>query len=246
MKKILCLLLLCLSTAAIAAEKNILFIGNSYTGGIRKTFSKLVEAEKTGAKVEYFNPGGKTLLWHSQQKKVSDKIKSQKWDIIVLQDQSQTPAYFPQNFLKGATALKKQIDANGAQALFYMTWGRRDGDKRNAHVAPTFEKMQQMLTDNYSAAAKQLGIPTAPAGPAWAEVKKKSPETFKELYRKDGSHPSAKGAYLTSIVIYCRIFNKKPADISFKNGLNDQVTVFKVVIRCCCVDTLQKGVAFFL
>ena len=81
-------------------EVRILFVGNSYTGGIRKAFSKLVAASPEGSavKIEYISPGGRTLASHLKNPSVTQKITDGKWDFVVLQDQSQTPAVFPDKF----------------------------------------------------------------------------------------------------------------------------------------------------
>ena len=91
MKKIFLLVLLC--ALSLQAKTEILFIGNSYTGGIRKTFDQLVKAENADLHVEYINPGGRQLRQHFSNPKVIAKIKSRKWDFVILQEQSQTPAY---------------------------------------------------------------------------------------------------------------------------------------------------------
>ena len=83
--------------------KQILFVGNSYTRGIRDSFDKFVKSSGVDAHVEYVTPGGRTLLQHAGDAKVAEKIKSRKWDFVVLQDQSQTPAYFPDRFRKGCS-----------------------------------------------------------------------------------------------------------------------------------------------
>ncbi|MDB4438472.1 hypothetical protein N9195_02675, partial [bacterium] len=112
------------------SAKEILFVGNSYTGGIRKMVSELViESPHSGAKISFINPGGKTLEFHLKNKDTVNKIKNGKFDFVVLQDQSQFPAVFPDRFQKAAVALNRIINQSGSKTIFYETWGRRDGDK---------------------------------------------------------------------------------------------------------------------
>lgn len=47
-------------------------------------------------------------------------------------------------------------------------------------------------------------------------------EFGKELYKKDGSHPSDKGAYLVALSIFCVLENKKPSELKFKGQLTDE------------------------
>ena len=210
------------ATAAEPNEKRILFIGNSYTGGMRAEFGKLIRSEKVKARAEYICPGGRTLLQHAKNPKVAEKIRSRKWDYVVLQEQSQTPAYFRDRFRKGAEALNRVIGENGSKAAFYMTWGRRDGDKKNRSRAPDYETMQKLLTESYQAVGRKLGIRVAPVGRAWQEVRKKNRDLWKALYRKDGSHPSAKGAYLISLVFHCFLFERQPADVRYTGALKQE------------------------
>ena len=128
------LLLLLLAASLVAAEppKRILFIGNSYTAGIQSTLKSFVKASPhQGTHLEFITPGGKNLLFHADQKKTIERIRDGKWDIVVLQDQSQTPAVMPARFLEGARKLHEIIAKSGARTAYYQTWGRRDGDKRN-------------------------------------------------------------------------------------------------------------------
>ena len=222
MKHILVTLLILVSffSPVIAHAKEsvrILFIGNSYTGGIRKSFSKFIAAspEASSVKIEYISPGGKTLEFHLKNQSTTKKITDGKWDFVVLQDQSQTPAIFPEKFKNAAVGLDKLIDASGAQTVFYQTWGRQDGDKMNIKRFPDYKSMQKELSKNYNSAAKQCNATLAPVGDTWAQVRKVDPDLGKTLYAGDGSHPSEKGAYLASCVFYAAIFSKDPATINF-------------------------------
>ena len=225
------------ATGAGAKEKQVLFIGNSYTGGMRAEFGKLIRSEKVKVKVEYICPGGRTLLQHSENPKVAEKIRSRKWDYVVLQEQSQTPAYFRGRFRKGAEALNRVISENGSKAVFYMTWGRRDGDKRNRSRAPDYETMQKLLTGSYETVGSELGILVAPVGRVWGEVRKKDRDLWKAFYRKDGSHPSAKGAYLISLVFHCLLFERRPADVRYNGALKQEEAR---VVKEAAAEILKK------
>ena len=208
--------------SAVAEEEvRILFVGNSYTGGIRKAFSKLVAASPEGSavKIEYISPGGRTLASHLKNPSVTQKITDGKWDFVVLQDQSQTPAVFPDKFKNAAIGLDKLIDASGAKTVFYQTWGRRDGDKRNIKRFPDYQSMQDALSKNYTSVAKECDAILAPVGDTWANVRKVDPKLGKALYAGDGSHPSERGAYLASCVFYATIFAKDPGTIKYDSRI---------------------------
>jgi hypothetical protein len=209
-------------------EKRVLFVGNSYTGGVKGALEKLVRSEKIRTRMQFITPGGRTLLQHADNPKTVETIRSGKWDCVVLQEQSQTPAYFRGRFSKGAERLNGAIRESGAKAVFYMTWGRRDGDKRNASRAPDYETMQKLLTDSYETVGRDLEIQVAPVGRAWREVRERDADLGKQLYRKDGSHPSGKGAYLVALVFARVLFGKQPSEVKFTGGLKkDEVRVMK-------------------
>jgi len=199
----------------------ILFVGNSYTAGIKRSFLEMVEASlHSDAVVETITPGGKTLAFHLENPETVKRIQDGDWDYVVLQDQSQTPAVFPKMFQEAARDLDKIIDSSGAMTVFYMTWGRRDGDKQNAERFPTYEKMQKALTDSYASSARRAKARIAPVGEAWRAVRMADPSLGEELYKKDGSHPDSKGAYLAAAVFYSTIFGDDPIDVSFDGGLS--------------------------
>lgn len=222
--KLLKLLPFLLFLSSIAGEK-ILFIGNSYTGGIKGTVTQLFKEQKTDAKLEFINPGGKNLMFHFKNAKTIERIKKGDYDKIILQDQSQTPALPGYNkifhdataeFAKLFKSLKKK-----PTVYYYMTWGRRDGDKRNKNIFPDYPTMQKALTENYSKAAKKNGAIIVPAGLAYRELFKKDKELFRSLYAGDGSHTGKNGAYLISCVFYAVLFKKDPVkDIKWNSKLD--------------------------
>jgi len=189
----------------------ILFIGNSYTGGIRSTPMSFVrDSPHRKAHLAFITPGGKDLLFHADQTETIKRIRNGQWDIVVLQYQSQTPAVLPDRFFDGSKRLHEIIAASGARTAYYQTWGRRDGDKQNKELLPTYEKMQDALSASYRKAAERDKAILVPVGQAWRRVRAEHPSLGKELYRKDGSHPSVNGAYLASICFYVRLFDADP------------------------------------
>jgi len=81
--------------------------------------------------------------------------------------------------------------------VFFLTWGKRDGDSQNCadgNYFCTFEGIQNRLTESYSTFA-YLNQPAkvAPAGEAFRNYSNRG-----ALFTGDGSHPSAQGTYLTA------------------------------------------------
>ena len=198
------------------SKKNlkILFIGNSYTKHTRRYFTGLAKAGQPDTQIDWITPGGRQLSQHAENEKVIEQIEKNKYDIVILQDQSQTPS-FPDYLDKHLPAIKKLHDAiqkSGAKTILYMTWGRKIGDVENEKTFPndSYEKMQKRLTAGYEALAEKLDAKIAPVGLVWAKLVDKM-----ELYREDGSHPNSNGGYLAACVLYYTIFEASPEQLSY-------------------------------
>lgn len=214
-------LLLTLATAHSApAPKRILFVGNSYTAGIRQALTGFLEASPhKGAQLEFITPGGRTLEQHLADPKTMARIAGGGWEIVVLQDQSQTPAIFPEQFLASSAQLHAAVTKAGALTVYYETWGRRDGDPQNAQRFPTYDSMQSALSTSYRAAAKRDDATLAPVGTAWQQVRRDRPALGTALYAADGSHPAAPGALLAAACLYKALFRADPATVPFTGGV---------------------------
>jgi hypothetical protein len=209
-----------LTGSTIAAPQKVLFVGNSYTGQVRSMVTKFFAASAhRGIGLEFITPGGRTLKQHSEEAKTVERISGGGWDMVVLQDQSQTPAVFPEKFLTASRKLNKVITESGAKTAYYQTWGRRDGDKQNAGRFGTYTKMQDALTKSYTQVAKRDGAILIPVGEAWRAVRKSDSKLGRELYKGDGSHPSAKGAYLAACCFYAVLTGGDPLSVKFDGGL---------------------------
>ena len=123
-------------------------------------------------------PGGQTLAGHVTSGSL-DTIKGSDWDVVVIQDQSQRPSFGPgyvyHNILPDVLAIEEAIRSSNkcTLPLYFMTWGKRDGDTGNcnngATALCTFEGVQEQLTNAYSTFAYVTQpAKVAPAGEAWA------------------------------------------------------------------------------
>jgi hypothetical protein len=220
----LSLILLSLLPVVEAADEDlrILFIGNSYTGQVKQSIAGLFAASPhVKAKLEFITPGGRTLAQHLSNEKTTARIEEGDWDFVVLQDQSQTPAVFPDKFQAAAKELSRIIEKAGAQTVFYQTWGRRDGDKQNPKMFPTYKSMQRALSKEYSSAARRNKALLAPVGDAWAIVREENEDLGKRLYKGDGSHPSKEGALIAACVFYTVLTGEEGTQVSYSGGVED-------------------------
>lgn len=205
-----------------AENERILFIGNSYTRPLQKALSDMIKGTPfSGSTLEFVTPGGYTLKRHLENEETIQTIRSGNWDYVVLQEQSQTPSLpdLREQFMNASEQFCDIIKESGAEPVFFMTWGRRDGDKHNIDLNPDFETMQDKLTDAYEEAADANDAMLAPVGIAWAEIMDNHDSIGIALYHKDGSHPSDLGAYLAASMFYRLFFDQGLAEAQSDSDL---------------------------
>lgn len=214
-------------TTISATTRKVLFIGNSftYTENMPNMVQQLANSMGDTLIFDQNTPGGYTFQNHSTDATTIAKIFSQHWDIVVLQEQSQIPAFSPAQVQTDcfpyAFKLDSMVHANYAcsQTMFLMTWGYKIGDTSNcAFYAPicTYAGMQESLRESYMQMGLNYSASVAPVGMAW----KMTRDTFPafELYNADQKHPSIYGAYLEACVMYASIFHKNPIHSSYYNS----------------------------
>lgn len=241
MNRTLLVSLFCLITLPSSAI-DILHVGNSYTSYNGQNKSGLVLQSLLSEEpsvwldplVFFATKGGYTFQQHAlDANQTGQALESylnpstaQKLDLVILQEQSQTPGFYVVNdplwlnSLAGASELNSKIESIDANTWFLMTWGRRLGDSSNSFLYPDFLSMQDCLKEGYLAYQTQLSTPerpvyVAPAGLAWKAVYDtlvksgaeplEAESLFTKLYTGDNSHPSAYGSYLTGLVLYASI-----------------------------------------
>ncbi len=217
-KILLAFLLIPLATFSQETKK-VLFLGNSYTAvnNLPNIISALATSTGDALVFDSNTPGGQTLQQHVQNAVSTNKIAQGNWDFVVLQEQSQVPSfpdgYVNANFFPAAQSLNNLITANNpcAETVFYMTWGRRDGDPQNCPSWPpvcTFEGMNNLIANRYSSAAHENQGIVSPVGAVWKNIRENFPAI--ELYSSDGSHPSLAGSYLAACTFYTVLYRKNP------------------------------------
>ena len=212
-----------------AAKRTVLFIGNSYTYTNNMPLMLQTMTAALGDTLVYdeSDPGGYTLSDHLGNPATISKIFAKQWDIVVLQEQSQLPAFPPTEVdtevYPYAHALDSIIHTNDSctQTMFLMTWGHANGDPMNCGTYPaicTYDGMQQRLRESYLQMALDNHAIVAPVGAAWKLENDSIPSLW--LYMADSSHPVAAGSYLEACVLYASIFHKKTYGCSYTAGLS--------------------------
>jgi len=202
-------------------------LGNSYTAQtwtqVRDFFAADPDNSITLTRI---TPGGQQLLQHNSTASTSNLITNGgPWDIVVLQDQSQTPAFaavfsgwWDTFYTAGAKPLTERAQAAGAQVLFFQTWARAAGDTNTLQYFNNDPlQMQDALTSSYGTAADLHNAAVAPVGEAWEDSLIANPGLA--LHSGDKSHPSTAGAFLTGAVFYETITGRDARTNSHTGGL---------------------------
>lgn len=189
---------------------SVLFIGNSYSFGAPREFSRLARANGKKVSVKQSTIGGWSLEKHMEEPQTLRKLDSRKWDVVVIQDHSLNPGSEEGNRREvmdpGVQFFAEKARAMGALPLLYQTWGRRDGFPPSQ--GKDFYEMNERVRNGYRKAAERAGgIGVVPVGDAWEREFKAGRGT--ELYHEDGSHPSAKGDKVTAKEFYRVIFGEE-------------------------------------
>jgi len=212
---------------------SVFFIGNSFTSvnDLPILFARLARSLGDKPGVEGYAPGGQTFAGHAKDSELLKKISARAWDFVVLQEQSQRPAFSPKQVetdtIVPALALDAMIHAShpGTKVVFYETWGRKNGDQANCKDLPnicTYEGQQKRLDESYALMAERSSGILVPVGEAWAKVRAEHPEI--ELYAADGIHPSEQGTYLAACVFYAVLFHKRLTGAE-RFGLSEKETL---------------------
>jgi len=222
MKKLIILFACFISVSAFAQNKKVLFIGNSYTA-----FNNLPQLVKdvaisTGDTLIFdsHTPGGQRLMDHA------------------------TNATAMVEVFNYANRLCDSIRANDncTRPVFYMTWGRENGDAGNCQNWPpvcTYEGMDSLLNLRYRMMGDDNEAYVSPVGAVWHYIRDNYPDI--DLYNNDGSHPSLRGSYAGACTFYSIIFQKDPTLIAFNSSLSeDEATAIKAAAKAIAFDNLTE------
>ena len=176
------LLTLFLSSYVFGQQTKVLFLGNSYTSvnSLPQLVSNLALSLNESIYWESNTPGGYTLQGHSTNTTSLSKINLNSWDYVFIQEQSQIPSFPPLQVATDcypyAALLVDSIRASNTccEPVFYMTWGRENGDPLNCVNYPplcTYDGMQARLRESYLQMSIDNQCTVSPVGAAWKYVR---------------------------------------------------------------------------
>lgn len=211
------LLGLMLSAPSAAAEETakeyaVLFIGNSLTqnNNLPKIVAELAKAGKQRPlHVEQETKGGYSLERHWNENRALEKIRSRKWDVVVVQEYSANPWTKKASMFEYGKKFDAEIKKQGAKTLLYMTWAYQDKPELQATIRKAYRDL-----------AAETGAEVAPVGDAWEAALAADPKL--SLHVKDKKHPTPAGSYLAGCVFYAALFQKSPEGLPPQVKLTDE------------------------
>jgi PKD repeat protein len=248
--KIVFVFILLNNNAFSQTTKHVLFLGNSYTAANNLASMVSNLASNTNDSLVYLSntPGGYTLQAHSTNSTSLAQIQQGGWDFVVLQEQSQVPSWpisqVNTQMFPYADSLCTYIrQANPCtKPLFFMTWGRENGDSYNCPTWPpvcTYEGMDSLLNLRYRMAADSNEAYVSPVGAVWHYIRHHHSKI--NLYSSDGSHPSLAGSYAAACTFYTLIFQKDPSLITENFGLDaDVANNIRLSAKLIAYDSLSN------
>lgn len=232
-------------------SKRAVFLGNSYTNfnNLPALVASLAASGGDSLYHEKATPGGFTLQGHTTNPTSINKITDTGWDFMVLQEQSQRPS-FPLWMVQAdvfpyARILDSLYTANNrcGETVFFMTWGRQNGDANNCASWPpvcTYEGMDSLLHRRYRMMADSSDAILSPVGALWHYLRDNHPSI--QLYASDGSHPSQIGSYAAACSFYTVMFRKDPAPLSYTFNLDTNVAG---IIRRAARDVIYDSLLYW-
>ena len=191
-------------------------------------------------------PGGCTFQQHCSSSMAA--IQSGGYDYVVLQEQSQLPAFPESQFMQESYPYAQQLCDSirhynpEAKIFFYMTWGRKNGDVQNCSYYPplcTYEGMDSLLYARYMMMTEDNHVCVSPVGAAWHYVRDHYPEI--ELYQSDESHPAYIGSYIAACCFYSIFTGRNPHEIQWNGTLDDFMSYkAKSAVKTVVYDSLPK------
>jgi len=220
----------------------VLWLGNSYTyvNDVPRTTEALSIADKVDNDLHYdeHTEGGWTWEDHANSELTLNKIASRAWDVVILQEQSQRPAFDEEDVCRDTVPyldiLVKEIKESSPNATlqFYNTWGWPKGDEDTCPDYPQFcnyTSMQDALTTSYSTfACMNLPSRLAPVGEGFRRMEELyGLEARLSLYNTNGvsdNHASVKGSYLSACLHYLAVFGPDATVVGNTElgGLNEE------------------------
>ena len=206
-----------LVSVSTGKQTKILFLGNSYTAQSARFIKEVFNRDGGSYELQFGTPGERSQF-PSHQPNQSTSSKSAKWDFVVIQDQSQKPGLggpYTEGFMRGERTMRGHRKTRRQTCLF-MTWGRRDGDKRNTQIYPDFITMHGKISSSYKKAAEENRVLLVRSDGIFAIVLGQDKALFRKLYKSDEATLERRSLF-GRLVLWGTLTGKNPSSIRW-NG----------------------------
>jgi hypothetical protein len=185
-------LLIALCAPLHAEPVDVLFIGNSltYANDLPTLVARLGEADGKVIRTETIAFPNFSLEDHLNDGRARAALKKRHWDFVVLQ---QGPSALEESRAALIRDTRRIAKIANAKVALLMVWPA----KNNAHH---FDRVEE----SYRLAAESVGGVFIPAGRAWRDAMRASPQLH--LYGPDGFHPSPMGTEIAATAVYRALF----------------------------------------
>ena len=196
----------------------ILMLDNSFTfyNDMPKTLAQL-----TGAEVVAHTRGGAWLAEQLNQetemgRRTLAALEQEKWDFVVMQEQSHGAITAKASFMKSVAALCEKARAAGAVPVLYATWAYARDCDRLAELGLTYDEMALKLNESYHEAAEQNQALVAEVGMHFHDL-----ADSLDLYTEDRKHPNEYGSFIAADVLADVMVGKNK---KLRQGSTQQIT----------------------
>jgi hypothetical protein len=195
-----------ISSQTFAQEKKdtvrVLLVGNSYIyyNNLAQMIGLITDSLDTKIICKKSTIGAATLgqHWNSERGLKTKKIiANNKFDIVVIQDNSMWPLEHKDSLLLYGNLFCQYIRANGAKPYLYNTWAREKTPQT-----------QSKINEAYSELAKAQSAVNVEVGSSFELARKTIPTM--NLFHPDGSHPSAVATFLIALTFIKKITGTLP------------------------------------
>jgi len=179
-----------------AGGHHVLFIGNSltYTNDLPELVADLGASVGDTIRVSSVAQANFAVIDHALGlSNAVDVIKSQKWDMVVLQQGPTTVGVNRDTLIIATKMLDPLVKAQGGVTAQLMTWPQSS----QPQLFPAVLASSQAAANSVS-----RGV-LIPAGEAWRAALAENASL--PLYGGDGYHPALLGTYLTALVVYEKV-----------------------------------------
>ncbi len=181
----------------------VLFVGNSHTyvNNIPELVQKMAATQGIQLEVSAITAGGYRLEDHVADGKVQAALKSEKFTVVILQEQSGRPVLEAAAFKASVQQLAALAKTAKTQVVLYVSWSRADLEAQGYS--------QKNWDTSFTTVATATQTKLAPVGTAWANAVKAGVQ-IEKLRSSDGVHAAPAGSYLTALTIYSSLVGLNP------------------------------------